>query len=180
MNYQPTKSELRPFAWALAAAAALMCLPAMGNGIGENISWQFQTSVDKAHQAAVQDMIQKRNMGYYNQQVYTTNIARQINCNVTAQATGNEGTLGAAALSPSTSGATSSTTGNESASTNSSTGTSYSDQANSGSLGANVNGGTNSGVSGDASQSLNSSQTNSGAQSASVGGSTACTIGVLN
>lgn len=180
MISKQTCGKRRSFACAVGLIAAVISASVHGNGLGENGSWQFQNSVDKANLAAVQDMIQKRNMGYYNAQVYTTNIARQINCTVTAQATGNEGTLGAAALSPSTSGATSTATGNESASTSSSTGTSNSDQANSGSLGANVNGGTSSGVSGDASQSLNSSQTNSGAQSASVGGSTACTIGVLN
>jgi hypothetical protein len=180
MNHKKIRSKHLHFACAAGLVAALISVSSHANGLGENGSWQFQNSVDKANLAAVQDMIQKRNMGYYNAQVYTTNIARQINCNVTAQATGNEGTLGAAALSPATSGATSTTTGNESASTSSSTGMSSNDQANSGSLGANVNGGTSSGVSGDASQSLKSSQTNSGSQSASVGGSTACTIGVLN
>jgi hypothetical protein len=180
MNYKSTKSDLRPFAQVLAAVAALICLPALGNGIGENISWQFQTSVDKANQAAVQDMIQKRNMGYYNPQVYTTNIARQINCNVSAQANGNEDTQSAVALSPSTPGASAGATGNENADTGVISGTSGSNQLNKGNVGANVAGNTTSGVTGEASQVLNNTQTNSGTQTANTTGSTGCSVGVLN
>jgi len=161
------------FAWVAAPAA-------LANGPGENGNWQFPTSAEKVNQAAIQDMIQKRNMGYYTAPVYTTNIARQINCNQTASATGNQGSQGAAALSPSTSGATSNSTGNANANTNSATGTSASDQANSGTVASNVNGNTSAGVSGTSSQALNSTQTNSGTQGANVTGSTGCTFGALN
>src|SRR5690606_1082477 len=123
----------------LAAALALVCVPAaQANGAGENAPWQFQTSSDKANQAVIQDMIQKRNMGYYTAPVYTTNIARQINCNQTASAVGNESSQGAAALSPSNSGATSDATGNaNNTSGGAAGGTSSSDQGNSGSVGSN-------------------------------------------
>lgn len=167
---------------ALAVVFAIVTVPnVLANGAGENAPWQFQTSGDKVNQAVIQDMIQKRNMGYYTAPVYTTNIARQINCNQTASAVGNESSQGAAALSPSNSGATSGATGN--ANTNSgggAGGTSSSDQGNSGSVGSSVNGNTTTEVRGSADQALNNQQGNSGTQSASLAGSTGCTFGVLN
>jgi hypothetical protein len=166
----------------LAALFALAAAPAaLANGAGENASWQFQTSADKVNQAALQDMIQKRNMGYYTAPVYTTNIGRQINCNQSANATGNDSNQGAAALSPSTGGATSASTGNANTNNGGADGSkSGNDQGNSGSVGSSVNGNTTSHVSGSADQALNNNQNNSGNQSASVAGSTGCTFGVLN
>ncbi|MDB5930429.1 MAG: hypothetical protein JWR60_2136 [Polaromonas sp.] len=166
----------------LAALFALAAVPvALANNVSESVAWQFQTSADKVNQAAVQDMIQKRNMGYYTAPVYTTNIDRQINCNQSANATGNISDQGAAALSPSNSGATSDSTGNANTNTSGVDGsTSSSDQGNSGSVGSNVNGNTTTHVSGSADQALNNKQNNSGNQSASVAGSTGCTFGVLN
>jgi hypothetical protein len=166
----------------LAVVLAVITVPvALANGPGENAAWQFQTSADKVNQAVVQDMIQKRKMGYYTAPVYTTNIARQINCNQSANATGNDSNQGAAALSPSNSGATSDATGNANTSTGGADGsTSSSDQGNSGSVGSNVNGNTSTHVNGSADQALNNQQSNSGTQSASVSGSTGCTFGVLN
>jgi len=166
----------------LALLLAVAAVPAaLANGAGESAAWQFQTSSDKVNQAAVQDMIQKRNMGYYTAPVYTTYIDRQINCNQSANATGNDSNQGAAALSPSNSGASGTATGN--ANTNSSGvdgSTSSSDQGNSGSVGSHINGNTTTGVSGSADQALNNKQNNSGTQTASVAGSTGCTFGVLN
>lgn len=166
----------------LSVVLAVIAVPfAMANGAGESAPWQFQTSADKVNQAVLQDMIQKRNMGYYTAPVYTTNIDRQINCNQSANATGNQSSQGAAALSPSNSGASSDATGN--ANTNAGGlggGTSNSDQGNSGSVGSNVNGNTSTTVSGSADQALNNGQDNSGNQTASVSGSTGCTFGVLN
>lgn len=166
----------------VAVLLALAAVPAaLANGVGENAAWQFQTSADKVNQAAVQDMIQKRNMGYYTAPVYTTNIDRQINCNQSASATGNDSNQGAAALSPSNSGATSDSTGNANTNTSGVDGsTSSSDQGNSGSVGSSVNGNTTTHVSGSADQALNNKQNNSGNQTASVAGSTGCTFGVLN
>ena len=180
MNYKAISYLRRRIGWSIAFSLALASTPALANGPGENSNWQFNTSSEKVNQATVQDMIQKRNMGYYTAPVYTTNIARQINCNQTASATGNQGNQGAAALSPSTSGATSDSTGNANANTSNATGTSTSEQANSGTVGSSVNGNTTAGVSGTASQALNSSQTNSGTQGANVTGSTGCTFGTLN
>lgn len=166
----------------LALGVAVITAPtAMANGAGESAAWQFQTRADKAHQAMVLDMMNKRNMGFYTAPVYTTNIDRQINCNQTADATGNLSSQGAAALTPSNSGATSTATGNDNTNTGGSNGSSSSsDQANSGSVGANVKGDTNTHVRGSADQALNNRQDNSGDQSASVSGSNGCTFGVLN
>ncbi|WP_236581407.1 hypothetical protein [Hydrogenophaga sp. BPS33] len=166
----------------LAVVLAVIAVPfALANGPGENAAWQFQSSADKVNQAVIQDMIQKRNMGYYTAPVYTTNIARQINCNQTASAVGNESSQGAAALSPSNSGATSDATGNANNNSGGAAGgTSNSDQGNSGSVGSNVNGNTTTEVRGSADQALNNQQGNSGTQSASLAGSTGCSFGVLN
>ncbi|MDB5752991.1 MAG: hypothetical protein JWP65_3412 [Ramlibacter sp.] len=166
----------------LAVVLAVVGGPAaLANGVGENAGWQFQTSADKVNQAAVQDMIQKRNMGYYTAPVYTTNIERQINCNQSANATGNDSNQGAAALSPTNSGATSGATGNANSNTGGADGSqSSSDQGNSGSVGSSVNGNTTTDVNGKSTQALNNNQHNSGSQNASLAGSTGCTFGVLN
>ncbi|WP_293634933.1 hypothetical protein [Polaromonas sp.] len=165
----------------LVALLAMVAAPAaLANGVGENISWQFQTSADKVNQAVVQDMIQKRKSGYYNAPSYTTNIDRQINCNQSSNATGNNSSQGAAALSPSNSGATSDATGNANANTDSAGGTASNSQGNSGSVGSSIKGSTTTDVNGSSSQALNNHQNNSGTQTASLAGSTGCTFGVLN
>ncbi len=162
----------------LAVCLAFAAVPAaLANGAGESAAWQFQTSADKVNQAAVQDMIQKRNMGYYNAPVYNTYIDRQINCNQSAQATGNDSNQGAAALSPSTSGATGTAKANESSSAD---GQSNNAQDNSGGVGTNINGDTRANVHGNSTQALNNNQNNSGTQTASLSNSTGCTFGVLN
>ena len=165
----------------LLALVALVAAPAaLANGVGENISWQFQTSADKLNQAVVQDMIQKRKSGFYSPPIYTTNIDRQFNCSQAPNAIGNDSNQGASALSPSNSGAKSDSTGNANAHTGGEGGTASNSQGNSGSVGSSVNGGTSTDVNGSSSQALNNHQNNSGNQSASLTGSTACTFGVLN
>jgi len=169
----------------LLLAAALACgaaSTALANNVGENVAWQFQTSADKVNQAAVQDLMQKRRSGYYAAPVYNTYIDRQYNCDLSANATGNHGTNSTVANSPGTSGANANATGNDNATDVGNTGSSTvgSGQANSGTVGAGIHGGTSSYVSGYASQALNSNQTNSGNQSASVSGSSACVFGALN
>lgn len=165
-------------AWSSAAAWA--------NNLGENIAWQFQTSADKANAAMVQDVIQKRKSGYYAAPVstynYSTHIARQYNCDVRANATGNQGSNSTVANSPNNSGASAQSTGNANSSDVGSRGgaTVDSTQANSGAVGAETVGNTNSYVAGTAWQALNSNQGNSGDQTASVVGSTACAYGALN
>jgi hypothetical protein len=153
----------------------------MANNVGENAAWQFQTSADKANQAAIQDMIQRRKAGSYGAASTTNNtyIQRQFNCDVNATAQGNQGSNSTVANSPSTSGAAATSTGNDNTGWGGS-GTVTTGQANAGSVGSQVNGSTTTGVQGWASQALNSNQTNSGSQSASVSGSTACAYGTLN
>ncbi len=50
----------------LVAACLIACAgQGMANNVGENSAWQFQTSADKANQAAIQDMVQRRKAGSY-------------------------------------------------------------------------------------------------------------------
>lgn len=173
----------RPILAGVLAVTALLSSPAFANGLGENSSWQFQTSADKANQAAVQDMIQRKKSGYYAAPIYTTNIGHQYNCNVAATSQGNQGTNSTVANSPSTSGSSASSIGNSNATGIGgypSGGSASSDQNNSGSVGSSVNGSTSTSVHGSASQALNSTQTNSGNQYANVQGSSACQFGALN
>lgn len=170
----------------LKAAGVAVCLIAwagqgMANNVGENSAWQFQTSADKANQAAVQDMIQRRKAGSYGAASTTNNtyIQRQFNCDVGATAQGNQGSNSTVANSPSTSGAAATSTGNDNTGSTGS-GTVTTGQANAGAVGSLVNGSTTTRVQGWASQALNSNQANSGSQSASVSGSTACAYGTLN
>jgi len=156
---------------------------ASANNYGESLAWQFKTSADRANQAAILDLIEKRRGGYYAAPIYTTNIARQYNCSIAATATGNSGAQTALANSPSVTGATSNATGN--ASTTSVAGDpSHADvdgtQANSGAVSSGMTGSTGASVRGAAWQALNSTQTNSGDQAASVERSNACAFGALN
>ncbi|KQW57198.1 hypothetical protein ASC92_13135 [Variovorax sp. Root411] len=163
---------------ALLAGAAMA---ASANNVGENSAWQFQISTDKANQAAVQDMIQRKKAGSYGAANYTTNnyVGRQYNCDVGATAQGNQGSNSTVANSPSTTGAAADSTGNANTGYGG-TGTVSTGQANSGTVGSAVIGSTSSSVQGWSSQALNSNQTNTGSQSASVSGSTACAFGALN
>lgn len=170
----------------LAACLGMGSAGAIANSLGENHAWQFQTSADKANAAAVQDMVQKKKSGYYAAPVstynYSTHISRQYNCEVSANATGNQGSNSTVANSPNNSGASTQSTGNANTSDVGSLGgtTVDSTQANNGAVGAETTGNTNSYVAGTAWQALNSTQSNSGDQAASVVGSTACVYGALN
>jgi hypothetical protein len=165
------------------AALALSPVSAVANNYGESLGWQFKTSTDRANQAALLDLIEKKRGGYYAAPTYTTNIARQYNCTIVASATGNTNGQSAIANSPTVTGASSTATGNSDATTVDSgrSDTMVSgEQGNSGAISSGVTGSTDSSVRGVAWQALNSSQTNSGSQSASVQGSNACAFGVLN
>lgn len=162
-----------------------LCSPALANNVGENYSWRFQTTADKVNQAAIQDLIRKKKGGYYSAPVYTTNIDRQYNCNVTASAQGNQGTNATTANSPSTDGAKSDATGNANSSDVTggfgAEGGASNTQDNTGPVGSSIWGSTSTNVNGWASQALNSDQTNSGDQSANVSGSSGCRFaGALN
>lgn len=157
--------------------------PVFANNYGESLAWQFKTTADRANQAAVLDMIERRRGGYYAAPIYNTNIARQYNCSIAASATGNSSGQSAIANSPTVTGATSAATGNESSTTagDGGTGTTVDGhQANSGAVQSGVTGSTHTDVRGSASQALNASQTNSGEQSANVRGSKACSFAALN
>jgi len=167
--------------------ATLLVIPAnraLANNYGESLAWQFQTTADKVNLAIIQDMIQKRKHGFYAAPIYTTNIDRQFNCNVTSSAIGNNGTNSTIANSPTTNGNTATATGNSDTTDihgGAPSGTSVTgDQTNSGTVQSEVNGSTSTDVRGRAWQALNSTQTNSGNQTANVSGSTGCSFGTLN
>lgn len=161
-------------------SALVLASPALANNYGESAAWQFRTSADRANQAAILDIMEKRRAGGYASPAYTTTIERQYNCEVTATATGNVDSQTALAHSPTTTGATSGAQGNSSSSSVEGAGSASSGQTSSGLVSASVSGGTTVSVDGAAWQALNSTQTNSGAQSASVTGSTGCAFGTLN
>jgi len=165
------------------AVLAITPAPALANNYGESLAWQFKTSTDRANQAALVDLIAKERGGYYAAPIYTTNIAHQVNCTITASATGNSSGQSAVANSPTVTGAAATATGNGSTTTvdGGRSGTvADTGQSNSGTVGAGVDGATTTTVRGVAYQALNSSQSNSGNQAASVQGSNACAFGVLN
>ena len=179
-----SRSPLRRIATGISVLfVACVAMPASANNLGENSAWQFRTSADKANQAALLDLIAKREAGYYAAPIYTTNIARQVNCSVAASAVGNSNGQSAVANSPTVIGASSSATGNANSSpvdAGRGGGPSSSQQSNSGSVSSGVTGATDTSVRGTASQALNSTQSNSGSQSASVQNSNACSFAALN
>lgn len=168
---------------ALLSLAILPSSPARANNYGESLAWQFRTSTDRANQAAIADLIEKRRGGYYAAPIYNTTIARQYNCSIAPVATANSSGQSATANSPTVTGASASATGNANDSATSGGrggGSVDSQQANSGTIASGVVGSPTSVAGGTASQALNSTQTNSGSQTASVQGSSACSFGVLN
>lgn len=113
---------MRPFAL-LAASLVLEPASALANGYGESAPWQFESSAQRAVNAGVLDLIEKKRGGYYdsfkstNYNITNTYIRQQTNCSVSSSAAGNEGSnsLSASTSSPTISnGATTSagTTGN--------------------------------------------------------------------
>lgn len=158
-------------------------LPALANNLGENSAWQFKTAADRANQAIVLDLIEKRRGGYYAAPIYNTTIARQYNCSISPVATANSSGQSSTANSPTVSGASATATGNANTTSTVSDGGGAdlaSQQTNAGTEASSVIGSTNSKSGGTAWQALNSSQSNSGNQTASVQGSSACSFGALN
>lgn len=102
---------------------------AHANAFGESPPWQFRTTGDRANLAAIRDLIERKKGGYYDGFDSTTNITNninntenfagdQVNCNVSASATGNasSGSMDAAAGTASASSSITNhatTTGNE-------------------------------------------------------------------
>lgn len=168
-------------------ATAMICIashPAVANGVGENIAWQFETTADKVNRAYLEDLRQKRRNGYYAAPVYNTYIDRQYNCSVSATATGNQSSSNAVGNSPSTAGHSAIGTGNNSEVRSGLAGRGSglldSTQTNSGNVAAHAHGSIHTSVRGDTYQALNTEQQNSGDQTANVTGSTACQFDAIN
>jgi hypothetical protein len=167
MNSLPSRPKrFRAFATVTVAGviAVIAGARANANGLGENGSWQFQTTQDKVNKGAIVDLMERKKGGYYDAIKTTVNnttyIDRQYNCSVSAGTTGNSGSNGmvAHASSPtiSNTGSTQATTSANSATNGvaqtgldgvlvASLGTPPSgsignDQANSGNLSSGVNG----------------------------------------
>lgn len=158
---------------------------ALANNVGENYSWQFETTNDKVNRAYLEDMRQKKQSGYYAAPVYNTYIDRQYNCSVSSSALGNQSSSTAIGNSPTASGHNASSTGNtgttdvqqgSSPTTSSVSGS----QSNTGEVESSASGEIETTVRGDTYQALNSDQNNSGDQSASVTASNACQFGAIN
>ena len=169
------------------------------NGLGENRSWQFNSSADKANKAFVADMIERKKGGFYDgfdnnfitSNYNTTNIGTQINCTNAANATGNiadNQQAGPSTVSNSNPDVIADSTGNiadnQANSDGASSGASPNiggSQTNDGNVDSSVsNSNINSGVSGvsngNTAQTLTNNQDNSGNQTAGVDGSTACAM----
>lgn len=103
-------------ALALLISCALIGAPGavLANGLGENGSWQFQTSTDKVNSAYLEDLRQKRASGFYAPPNITNNIDKQFNCSLSASASGNLGTSSIVTAGPSTTGVSSFAAANES------------------------------------------------------------------
>lgn len=185
--------------WRVIFALVSICVSvpaqfAAANSYGESVPWQFQSSAGVANQAAVVDMIQKKAAGGYgpaqvnttiNNVNSTTNIAKQVNCNLSATAYGNYAIPGVSAGSPITSGAAPSALGNSNATSSTLSGPGTvtpgltNSQTNSGAVSTSLNGATTVASSGPYYQALNSTQSNAGTQTASVANSSACS-GAIN
>ena len=114
---------------AVIAASLMMgsiAAPAWANGLGENGSWQFETTQDRVNKGAVVDLIERKKGGYYdsfkttNYNTSYTYIDKQFNCEVSASSSGNAGTN---STSASTSSPTVTNTGSTTAATTANTAT---------------------------------------------------------
>lgn len=92
------------FCLVLAAGLLFILVPstASANGLREDRPWQFQSSADRVNKGAVLDLILKEKAGMYKGAKYTTNITNHttydiagpyIDCNMTSQALGNQGSV---------------------------------------------------------------------------------------
>lgn len=168
---------------------------AQANGLGENRSWQFDTTVDKANKAAVLDVVERKRGGFYDgfdtYTYNTTTIGTQINCNQSATSLGNEAANGMDSNSASlgsTSDVFSSGSGNDLVDNQDSSGlasgttTGTNNQTNDGAVTSDVSGNSTSTSgsinTGATDQVLNNTQDNTnGTQTSDLTSSTACDIG---
>jgi len=164
-------------------AALLLCMPAMANGVGENVAWQFDTTAEKANKAYIEDMRMKRTSGFYSSPQYNTYVDTQFNCNQNASSSGNGGSNSASANNPnSTAAPSSSSIGNQSSANAGVANGRYgavlnSGQDNLGPLFSEAWGSSGASANrNDTYQALNTLQDNSGVQAASINGSSGCTV----
>ncbi|MEI6485311.1 MAG: hypothetical protein WCO11_03500 [Sphingomonadales bacterium] len=164
----------------LAFTMLALSVSANGNGVGENASWQFQTTAELANRAYIEDLRRKQQSGFYSSAV--TNIQNQnnFNCSNAANAAGNGGSNAATANTPASTGPTSSAVGNQNTSSVAAQQDPYrtvlnSGQENWGLVSSAATGDSLASASGNTTrQVLNTYQSNPGVQDASVNGSTAC------
>lgn len=88
---------------ALIVGCFVCATQSFANNLGENSSWKFDTSADRANKAAVTDLIEKKKAGMYKPASMTNNVNNNnsinydiagsyLDCNLTAQAVGNQNT----------------------------------------------------------------------------------------
>jgi hypothetical protein len=162
---------------ACAVAALAVVAPAQANGLGENGSWQFNTTQDKVNKGAVVDLMERKKGGYYDSFRTTINnntyIDKQYNCSLSAYSQGNSGTNG---MTASTSSPSVSNTGSTSASTGANTATNGVSQFGLPGVLVALNG---AGL--PSSGAVGNTQSNSGSLSSGVSGSsTAATTGAIS
>ncbi len=89
---------LTGFLFLAAAVAAALPLPVFANDLFEDRAWQFETTTERAHKAAVLDLILRKKAGMYKNtynNTYNTTYdisGHYIDCNMTSQSLGNQGT----------------------------------------------------------------------------------------
>lgn len=157
-------------------------LPAMANGVGENVAWQFRTTAEAANRAYIEDLRLKRVGGSYSAPNYTYNIATQnnYNCSNAASSSGNGGSNTATANTPKSDGPSGSSAGNQNTfntlgQDSSKSAALNADQDNTGEVSSNVTGDSMATASqNDTRQVLNTKQINEGEQTAMVQDSQAC------
>jgi hypothetical protein len=157
-----------------------LSVSAAGNGVGENSSWQFQSTAELANRAYIEDLRRKQQSGFYSSAV--TNIENQnnFNCSNAASAAGNGGSNAATANTPASTGPASSAIGSQNTNSASALELPYSTvlnsrQENFGFVGSTAAGDSLASASGNLTrQVLNTYQSNPGIQDASVNASTAC------
>ena len=165
---------------AVSASLFVMSGTASANGVGENTSWQFQTTAELANRAYLEDLRRKQQSGFYNAPIYYIENQNNFNCSNAANASGNGGSNSATANTPSSTGPTSSAIGSQNTSSVSSMQTPYSTVLNSGQenwgfVGSDVTGDSVASAMGNLTrQALNTYQANGGIQDASINGSSAC------
>lgn len=160
------------------ATAAILLVgagSALGNGLGESASWQFDSTTDKANRANVAAVISKERAGYGPGDTYVTYDVKGdlVNCNLNSSAVGNtsETTQDAPIGSPDltlSSSVNADSTGNEA--TNSTAGGSTDATVSDGGMVDSATGiGDTTTQTAENSTALNSDQANAGSQLSTIG-----------